>query len=504
MLQRWPNRLTGMVIASFGAGLLAAGLLHLPQHSQASVAAPAHVDPTTGSGELISISDAFANVAERVKPSVVYIESSRQHKPDDGELTIPREFAPFFQGIPRGSGQPQVERGSGSGFIVSADGDILTNAHVVDGADRVMVRLLDRREYPAKVLGTDPTTDIALLHVNATGLTPATIGNSDDAKVGEWVLAVGNPIGENLSFTVTSGIISAKGRTLQLPNQNERSIQDFIQTDAAINPGNSGGPLVNVRGEVIGVNAAIASETGYYTGYGFAVPVNIARQVMAQLAHGGHVRRSMLGVKVKDATETDAEYVGLPRIRGVVVEDLGAAGSPARRAGMEEGDVIIAVDGKPVDYVGQVQQDIAFHAPGDQVAVEVARKGGARKTLHVTVQEAPPVAEAMSAHRPSTTGDEKASVSLGPLGLTVTPGEAGGVKGLVVTAVAADGPCAEQVATPEEGGPDVIVSIEGRTVASVADAESALRGRERGAIVELVLYNTQARSRRIERIRLGG
>jgi serine protease Do len=500
MSQKWPIRLTGLVSASFGTGLLVAGLLHLPQHSQAAVPSAARTDPA--SVTLVTLSDAFAHVAEAVKPSVVYIESSHQRKAEDDGSQVPREFAPFFQPMPQGHGRPQIERGSGSGFIVSADGDILTNAHVVDGADRVTVRFLDRREFTAKVLGTDPTTDIALLHVNATGLTPAVLGNSEEAKVGQWVLAVGNPLGENLSFTVTSGIISAKGRTLRLPSQNDRSIQDFIQTDAAINPGNSGGPLVNVRGEVIGVNAAIASETGYYTGYGFAVPVNIARQVMAQLAHGGRVRRGMLGVKVKDATETDAQYVGLSHVGGVVVEDLGAPGSPARRAGLEEGDVIIAVDGKPIDYVAQVQQAIAFRAPGDEVAVEVARKGGVRKTLHAKVQAAPLMPEEVAASASPATNPE-GHASLDRLGLTVKPGQEGGVRGLVVTAVDPDGPSAEHVASPEEGGPDVVMSIEGHKVTTAADANTVLRGAGQASIVELVLYNAEAKTRRIERIRLG-
>jgi serine protease Do len=187
----------------------------------------------------------------------------------------------------------------------------------------------------------------------------------------------------------------------------------------------------------------------------------------------------------------------------VVVEDLGDSGSPARKAGLEEGDVIIAVDGKPVEYVGQVQQDIAFHSPGDQVNVEVARKGGVRKTLHVTVQEAPPVAEAVSRREtPSDGQDERHATTIARLGVTVTPGEEGPARGLVVTAVDPDGPAAEQVATPDEGGPDVIISIEGRKLQTAADAEAALHGVERGSIVEVVLYNAQAGTRRIERIRL--
>jgi serine protease Do len=374
---------------------------------------------------------------------------------------------------------------------------------VVDGAERVTVRLLDHRQFTARVIGTDPTTDIALIHIDADHLTPATLGNSDAARVGEWVLAVGNPLGENLSFTVTSGIISAKGRSLALPNSSERSIQDFIQTDAAINPGNSGGPLVNVRGEVIGINSAIASETGYYTGYGFAIPVNLARQVMDQLAHGGKVHRSALGVRVRNASENDASYVGLSEVRGVVIEDLGEADSPARRAGLEQGDVIVAVDDTPVDYVSQVQQAIAFRRPGETVRIEVMRKGGVRRTLKVTLAEAPAeAARETSAREPGDDARPRGAVSIGALGITVEAGEEGGVRGLVVTGVDQDGPAADHLATPDGSGPDVILAVEGKSVRTVAELESVLRQAGRGAIVELRLFNAPSQSRRVERIRL--
>ena len=242
MPDRTPWRgLTFTVTASFLVGLLVAGVFNLPRHSLAAPAVSHPIDrlpAAEGSAALNQLSDAFADVAERVKPSVVYIEST--HRTAAAALPqVPRDVAPFFRGIPRPG--PEVDRASGSGFIVSAGGDILTNAHVVDGAERVSVRLLDHRQFTARVVGTDPTTDVALLHIEASGLTPAVLGNSDQAAVGQWVLAVGNPLGENLSFTVTSGIISAKGRTLSLPNQSARSIQDFIQTDAAINPGTPGG-----------------------------------------------------------------------------------------------------------------------------------------------------------------------------------------------------------------------------------------------------------------------
>src|SRR6185437_8627754 len=281
--------------------------------------------------------------------------SGRKARVRQPQFQLPPGFEQFF---PRGQfRQPDqdFQESAGSGFIVSKDGYILTNNHVVEGSDQVTVRLLDRREFPAKVVGTDPGTDLAVLKINATGLTPAPLGDSDNSRVGEWVLAVGNPLGENLTFTVTSGIISAKGRTLALPNSSDRSIQDFVQTDAAINPGNSGGPLVAVNGTVIGVNSAIASQTGFYSGYGFAIPIDLARKVMDQIITSGRVRRSALGVTVRNVSPNDATYVGLPDIRGVVVEDFGSQNSPARKAGLEPGEIIVSVDGKPVEYVGQLQ-----------------------------------------------------------------------------------------------------------------------------------------------------
>ena len=298
MSDGWSRRLwAGGVGVAFLAGLGLAGSFSLPwasaqqQESRYAVEHPAA--PPAGAANLQSLSEAFASVAETVKPSVVYIKSGKtgedDDQPDDAQPQVPPGFEQFFPRFRMPA--PEFQEAAGSGFIVSRDGYILTNDHVVDGSDQVTVRLLDRREFKAKVVGTDPNTDLAVLKIDADNLTPAPLGDSDAARVGEWVLAVGNPLGDNLTFTVTSGIISAKGRSLELPNVSDRSIQDFIQTDAAINPGNSGGPLVSVEGQVIGVNSAIASRTGFYSGYGFAIPINLARSVMDQLIQHGSVRR---------------------------------------------------------------------------------------------------------------------------------------------------------------------------------------------------------------------
>ncbi|HEY7504825.1 MAG TPA: Do family serine endopeptidase [Gemmatimonadales bacterium] len=506
----------GLVALAFALGLLFAGLLDLPSSSSAqqthNAALPQVPAPTIPAARpLQDLSESFAAVAEHVKPSVVYIRSQRTERASQ-QQRVPPGMERFF---PRFRQQPEIEQGSGSGFVVSADGYILTNNHVVEGAEQVTVRLLDRREFKAKVVGTDPNTDVAVLKIDAKNLPPMALGNSDDARVGEWVLAIGNPLGEGLTFTVTSGIVSAKGRALNgLPRAGQGSIQDFIQTDAAINPGNSGGPLVSVRGEVIGINSAIASETGFYSGYGFAIPINLARTVMNQLIESGKVHRAALGVSIADVSLADAEYVGLPAIRGVVVKDIPNDDSPAKAAGIEAGDIIVAVDGKPVEYVGQLQQVIGFRKPGEVVKVEVARKGGVRKTVDVKLQElndSPQVATREDSGAVDNASDE--GVAMNRLGISVEPVSPdvavelqlpADTRGLVVTDVVPGGPSWEVlVDDPQRGGPDIILSVEGKAVRTEAELRKALLAEKPGSIVTLRIYNARAQNRRVERIRLG-
>jgi serine protease Do len=525
----------GLVGLAFVLGLLFAGLLDLPRNSLAQGTGPGHflsdqpaLKPVaapplpSAARPLAELSEAFSAVAEHVKPSVVYIKSERKQQVVQNPR-VPRGFEPFFN-FPQQRG-PQIERGSGSGFIVSPDGYILTNNHVVAGAQKVTVQLLDRRSFSATVVGADSNTDVAVIKIDAKGLSPAALGSSSATRVGEWVLAVGNPLGENLTFTVTSGIVSAKGRgRLQLPGGSDRSIQDFIQTDAAINPGNSGGPLVNVRGEVIGINSAIASETGYYQGYGFAIPIDLARQVADQLIKSGHVERAALGVFVDDADANDAAYVGLPEIRGVKVTSYSGDSSPAKVAGLELGDIIVAIDGQPVEYVAQLQQTVGFRHPGESVKVEVARKGGVRKTYTVRLISAAAPAEKVTANGDNgaqndqpESADAPAGAAIKPLGVTVTPltaalaGEMGapaGLRGLLVQSVDQEGPVADgQLFGVESGTPDVILSVEGTAVRTEAELRAALRTAGSGHVVTLVVYNKGLASRggdgrRVVRVRL--
>ncbi len=249
--------------------------------------------------------------------------------------------------------------------------------------------MTDRRTFPACVIGRDDTTDVAVLKIDQKGLPFTPLGDDNGTRIGEWVVAIGNPLG--LDFTVTAGIVSAKGRDRNevRVNQNSWAITDFIQTDAAINPGNSGGPLVNVRGEVIGINTAIASQTGYYSGYGFAIPITLAKEVLDDFIEHGKVRRAVLGVSIRDAQAEDAAVAGLKDVMGVLVQPYSPdnEGSPARRAGIEPGDVITKADGKPADRVSTLQRIIRSHEPGESVEIE-AWRFGTRKTFSVRLGEA--------------------------------------------------------------------------------------------------------------------
>lgn len=278
---------------------------------------------------------------------------------------------PFFDeffGL-RGNQKPQIAQGFGSGVILSKDGFIVTNNHVIENAQKIKVILNDKREYDARLVGTDPSTDIALLKIEEDNLEYLTYGNSDELKLGEWVLAVGNPF--NLTSTVTAGIVSARSRNLGI-NTDQLSIESFIQTDAAVNPGNSGGALVNQQGKLVGINAAIASQTGSYTGYSFAVPVSIVKKVVNDLKEFGEVQRALLGVKIGDVNAEIAEELKLDKVEGIYVGSATDNGA-AKEAGIKEGDVIINVGGDKVRNSAELQEKISQYRPGDDVKIIVLR-----------------------------------------------------------------------------------------------------------------------------------
>ena len=517
-----------LLFVTGGIVLGAAGTLALAPNRQLQASTLASTPPTTPpavprvSSSALSLSDAVVAAAASVKPSVVYITAEVPAEQDVQVLggAIPPEFRRFFGLPPQGrddtpAPEARRARASGSGFVVSKDGYILTNAHVVNNAKRVRVRLLDRREFPATIVGADTETDVALVKIAADGLTPAALGVSDSAQVGETVLAVGNPLGEELTFTVTEGIVSAKGRSLRLPNSSDRSIQDFIQTDAAINPGNSGGPLVDLRGRVIGINSAIASGTGYYTGYGFAVPIDLVRKVMQQLMDHGKVERAALGVQVRNADANDAQWAGLDHPQGVVVAAPPSPGSAAARAGLREGDLIVAVDNTPVEYVAQLQERVGFHSAGDAVMLDVRRKGGERRWVRVTLAKMgaaePKVADAQAKVRSDSDAQSENGAKLGITIAPTTDDRVAGelrlpsdVAGLVVTGVEPGSDAESHLVTPSDNGVDVLLSVNGVPTRSRADVRKALSGLKPGDIASLEVYNSAAKTRRVERVRLGG
>lgn len=491
-----------LVSLAFVLGLFFAGLLDLPRNMVAQDGTGTPVIPIQsspakhipGAQPLSDLSDAFAAVVETVRPSVVYITAKRT-----ATISNNRQMPPGFEQFFGPQQGPQRQEGSGSGFIVSPDGYILTNNHVVDGADKVEVQLLDHRRFEAKVVGNDPLTDLAVIKIDAKNLPAAALGQSEAVRVGEWVLAVGNPLGENLTFTVTSGIVSAKGRgRLALPGARNTSIQDFIQTDAAINPGNSGGPLLNVRGEVIGVNSAIASQTGTYVGYGFAIPIDLARHVMEQIVASGKVQRAALGVQVIDATAEDAEDVGLKQIRGVMVSGFTSATSPAKRAGLEEGDVILSIDGKPMEYTAQLQQEIGFRRPGEPVKVEVARKGGVRKTIEVRLVAQESTPEVTAEATPNHPEETRSGSTIDDVGITVEPVTQDWIReldlqpnfrGLVVRELQPDGPAEGRLQGLASQSPDIIVAVNNTPVRTEMDLRNALKSVGAGGVVLLTVYN---------------
>jgi serine protease Do len=440
----------------------------------------------------------FAEVAEAVTPAVVRIQTERSL--EDLHRGVRGRFEDLFDRLPEDHPVPEFPQvAGGSGVLVSSDGLILTNNHVVSGADRITITLWDKRVFDATVVGTDPTTDMALILIDVGGLPAAQLGNSDGLRVGEWVLAIGNPGFRNsstLDFTVTSGIVSAKGRPLDViqndlytggdPVAARYAIEDFIQTDAAINPGNSGGPLIDLDGRVVGINTAIASVNGVNQGYGFAVPINVAKRVMSDLLEHGYVRRPLLGISIQNISPEDAQVYGLTRIAGVLVEDF-ADDSPAERAGIRRHDVITGIEGTAVERLGQFQRLVARHEPGDLVEVDVVRYGEPL-TFSVRLTEANLGRSRVVRTRPEPRPDPGLGLELIELTPTLARerqfNRAGGP---LITGVAPASPA------DRKGVPDnvVIREINRTPVESARRAEQVLRSLPSGSIASLLLEDSQ-------------
>ena len=456
-----PRRFILALVAAGALGATGAGLVTSRQAQ--AVAQPVAVPLAQPGGEALP---GFAQITAQNGPAVVNISVSGTQRTalaqggddDDGAADPFQEFFRRF-GMPQGMQVPRdvPVRGQGSGFIVSPDGVVLTNAHVVKNADEVTVKLTDRREFRAKVLGADPQTDVAVLKIDAKDLPTVKLGNSRDLQVGEWVLAIGAPFGfEN---TVTAGVVSAKGRSLP-----DDSYVPFIQTDAAVNPGNSGGPLFNARGEVVGINAQIYSRSGGFQGLSFAIPIEVASKVGQQIRATGQAHHARLGVAVQEVNQALADSSQLPRPEGALVASV-EHGGPADQAGLQVGDVIRRVDGQPVVASGDLPAIVGQAAPGQKVQIEIWRQGQAQ-TLAATLgnarDKAAPVAQA------------EGTVGKGQLGLSLRPlapqeARAAGVdKGLLVEDVR--GPAA---LAGVQGG-DVLLAINGTPVQGVPQVRAAM------------------------------
>jgi serine protease Do len=449
----------------------------------------------------VAPAEGFAPIADRVTPAVVSIQVDVKTKAPSARIrqippgAIPPGMEQFFNfGQPQQQ-RPRIQEASGSGFIVTKDGYILTNNHVITAedhttvADRITVKLLDGRVFNAKVVGHDPSTDVAVLKIDGNNFPTIPLGDDTKEKVGNWVIAIGNPLGV-LDFTVTAGIVSAKNRSLPgLLGTDRYSISDLIQTDAAINPGNSGGPLINTSGQVIGINNAIASETGYYAGYGFAVPITLAKKVMDDLIAHGHVRFGILGVAISDVDADAAAVAKLDHVYGVLVQGFNpdTPDNPARKAGLQEGDVIISADGKPAYRVSALQRVIRNHAPGETVHLEFMRYGK-KMSADVKLGTRPTdstnqVAEASPAPTSTAVGT-KLGVTLSPLPPADQRPKGFPNHGVLVTDVVSLGASFGKLA-PGMVITEILYPTPRRPVNSVADIQNVLNGMKDGDYISL-------------------
>jgi serine protease Do len=419
----------------------------------------------------------FVPLVAKYGPAVVNIEVIEKSAADSGQGDDPlNDFFHRF-GVPSpGEQQRPAEpvRGDGSGFIVSSDGYILTNEHVVEGASQVTVRLVDQREFPAKVVGADERTDIAVLKIAATGLPTVRFGDPSKLQPGQWVLAIGSPFGfEN---SATAGIVSAIGRSLPTENY-----VPFIQTDVAVNPGNSGGPLFNMQGEVVGINSQIFSRTGGFMGVSFAIPIDVAESVERQIIEVGHVVRGKIGVTIQEVTADLADSFGLGRPRGALVSSVESKG-PAALAGIRPGDVVLAVDGHPIGRFGDLSTRISAMRPGSEATLTIWRDRR-DQTVRVRVEE---LKEAQTAQAESAAGPTPARAKPNELGLTIRPlapqekAEARTSGSLLVEGVSG----AAAIAGVEPG--DIILGVDGRRITTLGELESAAKAARKKSIALLI------------------
>ncbi|KQX96879.1 peptidase [Massilia sp. Root133] len=456
----------GAIAVEHNNALAAAAAAATGTPNPAATPAPVAATPAPVAGNPASVAlPDFTKIVSHNGPAVVNIRVVGTTKVSQRQMPQFDEDDPFFEFFRRfqpqqprgGNGRGELVYGAGSGFIVSPDGVILTNAHVVRDADEVTVKMQDRREYRAKVLGSDPRTDVAVLKIDAKNLPVVPLGNTRNLQVGEWVLAIGSPFG--LESTVTAGVVSAKGRTID-----NNGVQ-FIQTDVAVNPGNSGGPLFNTRGEVVGINSQIFSQTGGYQGLSFAIPIDVAVRIKDQIVATGKVQHAKLGVSLQDVGQSFADAFKLQSPDGALVANV-ERGSAAEKAGLKAGDVIRKVNGQALISGGDLSAIVAIAKPGDRLAMDVWREG---KEMQVTATLASAKADPASRDNlAGIDGGAKLGLALRPL----DPAERSQV-GVAAGLVVEDAGGAAAVAGVQPG--DVVLAVNGKPVASVAQVRDVVK-----------------------------
>jgi Do/DeqQ family serine protease len=471
------NKFGQLILASFLGAAITVGATVLLKKGEpfnyVNSSTPAYL--TNQSGNVASIPvDGFTTAADKVLPAVVHIRSIGKTKSNDNSLfdmeEIPETFRRFF-GEPSPRQQPKQE-GTGSGVIISADGYIVTNNHVVADAEKIEITLHDKRLLTAKVIGLDPNTDVALIKIDAENLPTLSFANSDELKVGEWVVAVGNPF--NLESTVTAGIISAIGRSINIL-EGKAPIESFIQTDAVVNPGNSGGALVNTKGDLIGINTAIASPTGVFAGYSFAVPSNIVAKIVTDLREHGTVQRGYLGAIIRGIDGRYAQELKLPVNEGVYVDSVLSDGAAAR-AGIKKGDIIKEIDGVTISTSSKLLELVGRKRPGDEMLITVLRNGSDKK-ITVTLMNSSGNTSVVSKTESSTTLDR-----LGATFSDLTKAEKDKLKvqGVKIDKLSAG--LLRRYTDIEEGF--IITRIDRQDINSVAELKKALENKEGGLLIE--------------------
>jgi Do/DeqQ family serine protease len=471
------NKFGQLILASFLGAAITVGATVLLKKGEpfnyVNSSTPAYL--TNQSGNVASIPvDGFTTAADKVLPAVVHIRSIGKAKSNDNSLfdmeEIPETFRRFF-GEPSPRQQPKQE-GTGSGVIISADGYIVTNNHVVADAEKIEITLHDKRLLTAKVIGLDPNTDVALIKIDAENLPTLSFANSDELKVGEWVVAVGNPF--NLESTVTAGIISAIGRSINIL-EGKAPIESFIQTDAVVNPGNSGGALVNTKGDLIGINTAIASPTGVFAGYSFAVPSNIVAKIVTDLREHGTVQRGYLGAIIRGIDGRYAQELKLPVNEGVYVDSVLSDGAAAR-AGIKKGDIIKEIDGVTISTSSKLLELVGRKRPGDEMLITVLRNGSDKK-ITVTLMNSSGNTSVVSKTESSTTLDR-----LGATFSDLTKAEKDKlrVQGVKIDKLSAG--LLRRYTDIEEGF--IITRIDRQDINSVVELKKALENKEGGLLIE--------------------